>query len=191
MDGAKVLYAPSIDPGRAKQFSVLLLDCGRLDWDTDRIVREMDSGLYDYDGLMKEMCIVPENEVRAGLAPEWNSLEIYEPGKTGLIHYTDMHLQPWVNRKNPNGEIWEISLKSAIRDGFITWPDVMDNYRKGFIRPSLVWQMKLPRRVWKSFKKYGGKILDRNFQPHKTLHDRAVATQARLAQVAGAAVPAP
>ena len=103
-----------------------------------------------YDQLMKECCIEPEDAIRDGLPPEWNSLEIYEPGKTGLLHYTDMHLQPWVSRHNPNGEIWEIYLKSAIRDGFITWDEVQDNLKKGFIRPSLVWQMKLPRSSWAS-----------------------------------------
>lgn len=191
-NGAKILYAPTSDGKRAKQFSVLLLDCERLQWDVDEIIRGMDEGKYDYDGLMKECCIEPADAIRDGLPPEWNSLEIYEPGKTGLLHYTDMHLQPWVSRHNPNGEIWEIYLKNAIRDGFITWNEVQDNLKKGFIRPSLVWQMKLPRSTWAKFKRFGGRILDRRYQPHQALAQRAIATKALIesaAAVPSAATP--
>jgi hypothetical protein len=92
-NGATVLYAPSSNEARGRQFSVLLLDCERLHWDTDEIVRGLDEERYDYDGLMKEMCIVPEEQVQPGIPPQWNSLEEYEEGKTGLIHYTDMHTQ--------------------------------------------------------------------------------------------------
>ena len=117
-DGAKVLYAPSSSPERPKQFSVLLLNCTELTWDLGDIIEGMDEGVYDYDKLMKEMCIEPPERVQTRIPPEWNSLEAYHPDKTGLIHYTDMNTQPWVNSKNPNGDIWVEHLREAIAEGF-------------------------------------------------------------------------
>lgn len=171
-DGAQVLYAPSSDPKRVKQFSVLLLNCDELRWEPKEIVRGLDENQYDYDGLMKEFCIVPPDKVRATLPTDWNSLEEYHPGKTGLTHYTDMHLQPWVSRHNPIGYSWVNYLVDAVNEGFITQAELRDALQKGFIRPSLAWQIKLPRRTWKQFNRTFAKILDRSFAPHRTLAER-------------------
>lgn len=81
---------------RIKQCAVMLLDCSRLDWDINNIVRNMDEGKYTYEELMYEMCILPENEVGYTVPFEWNSLEYFDQN-TRLIHYTDMGTQPWVS----------------------------------------------------------------------------------------------
>jgi hypothetical protein len=171
-NGAKVLYARSNDPKRPKQFSVLLLDCARLDWDLDTIIAGMDEGKYDYDKLMKEMCIEAPEDVQPGLPVEWNSLEEFHAGKTGLIHYTDMHTQPWVSRANPNGGEFVAGLKSALKDEFIKWPELVEAKNKKYVRPSLLMQLKLPRSVWPQFNKTYGRILDRGFKPHEPLFTR-------------------
>lgn len=88
--------------GRIPQFSVLLLDCANLDWDVKKIVNGFDQGRYNYADLMQKLCIVDPEHKRGGLPFEWNSLECYEPGKTNLIHYTDMPTQPWVSANNQN-----------------------------------------------------------------------------------------
>lgn len=177
-DGAKILYASSSDPKRPKQFSVLLLDCERLDWDLDKIVAGLDEGKYGYDELMKEMCIEPADAIRPGLPPEWNSLEEYHEGKTGLIHYTDMHTQPWVSRHNRNGDLWATAFKCALKEGFITQEEVRENLRKKYLRPSLAWQLKLPRSVWPRFNKTFGRLLDRGYKPHQQLFTRLTTSPA-------------
>lgn len=55
---------------------------------------------------------------------EWDSLDVYEPGKTKLLHYTKMQTQPWkpwpevfpYDQPHPNphaGHIWEVMAKEA------------------------------------------------------------------------------
>lgn len=171
-DGATVLYAGSSDPKRPKQFSVLLLNCGQLKWNLEEIVRGLDEGRYDYDKLMKEMCIEAPEAVRGNIPPEWNSLEEYVEGKTGLIHYTDMMKQPWVSCQNRNGDLWVGCLLEAIEHGTITWEEVKAAIKSGFARPSLLWQLKTPRRFWPVFNKCIARIFDAGFKPHKILKTR-------------------
>ena len=40
---------------RIIQFSVMLLDCDKLQWSIDDIVKMLDDGELNYDSLMKEM----------------------------------------------------------------------------------------------------------------------------------------
>lgn len=154
-DGASILHCASSDPTRPKQFSVMLLDCEALDWDAERIIRGLEEDQYDYDALMKEFCIVPPEAVRDDLPAYWNSLEQYEPGVTGLIHYTDMATQPWVSQNNPNGWLWSQYLRDAIDDGFIAIEEVDESVDRGFVRPSLLWQLRQPRPSWPIPRKVG------------------------------------
>jgi len=43
---------------RPPQFSVMLMDCSRLRWDVRELVRQLDRGAMDYDGLMYRMMSV-------------------------------------------------------------------------------------------------------------------------------------
>lgn len=174
---ATILYAPSSDSARVKQFSVLLLDCDKLKWDPTKIVQGFDEGLYDYDALMKEMCIEPETAIQPTIPPQWNSLENYVEGETGLIHYTDMHTQPWVNARNKNGDLWVACLRDAIRDGFISQAETRQAVKDGFARPSLWWQLKLPRRLWPLFNATIARVLDVAFRPHRALQKRLAAAK--------------
>ena len=180
---AKVLHAPSSSPTRPFQLSVLLMDCSRLDWTLDKIVADLDSEKLTYDSLMKEFKLEPEGALKPGLTTDWNSLEEYHAGRTGLIHYTDMHTQPWVFGRNPNGDEWVGYLKSALREEFVSWDDLKAAQSKGYLRPSLMWQLKLPRKVWPIFNRTFGRILDRGFKAHQATFvrvqsDRAQATAA-------------
>jgi hypothetical protein len=171
-DGATVLHAPASNPRLPKQFSVLLLDCNRLNWDVEAIVRGLDEGRYDYDGLMKELCIEPPEAVQARIPPDWNSLERYVPGRTALIHYTNMRRQPWVSRVNWNGSVWVRALRDAIHDRFISRAEVREAIARGHARPSLLWQLGLPRPVWFSFNMTLGAAMDLPFRPHRQLRTR-------------------
>jgi hypothetical protein len=171
-NGASVLHCANANPGRAKQFSVLLLDCSRLKWDLAEIVHGLDRGSYNYDELMKEMCIESPESVRDGLPEEWNSLEKIVPGRTRLIHYTDMHTQPWVYRDNANGAVWSRYLREAIASKFISMEEVRAAVRSGYARPSLLAEIQLPVRLWSMIKSIVGRVLDRGFVPHKKLAER-------------------
>ena len=91
-------------PGR--QMSVMLLDCSRLDWDVEQIIRGLVEGRYTYRQLMFDLCVVRPEEIADRIPPEWNCLECYEPGRTKLLHYTVVPTQPWKNDENPLCPIW-------------------------------------------------------------------------------------
>ncbi len=170
--GASLLHCATSDPKRPKQFAVMLMDCARLDWDLETIVRGLDEGKYDYDALMKEFCIVPRDQVREGLSHHWNSLEEYIPGETCLIHYTDMPTQPWVSRKNKNGDLWVQALRDALRDGYVTEEELKKAVKDGYARPSLLGQLKVGRDAWPTFNRTLGAVMDIGYKPHRKLFKR-------------------
>ena len=122
---------------RRKQCSVMVLDCGALDWNVGRIVAGLD-GDYDYAALMNELCILAETEISHALPFHWNSLERYEHGKTRLLHYTDMGTQPWVSPENPLGYLWLGELKRMMAEGLVTPAELAAEVAAGHARPSLL-----------------------------------------------------
>jgi hypothetical protein len=137
---AEILTAREVvESSRRPQFSVMLLDCERLKWNVREIVAALDRGELDYEQLMYEMKVAKKTS--ADIDPAWNSLERYREGETALLHYTDMTLQPWVSRDNPLGYLWVRELRDAIAAGFITLDFVREHVSRGYVRPSLVYQI--------------------------------------------------
>lgn len=134
-----ILTVQSAGDGRSSQFSVMLLNCERLKWNINDIVAELDSGKLDYASLMFEMQIARNNG--RSIPQEWNSLEHFSPGKTALLHYTDMNTQPWISTGNHNGYLWVECLRRALNAGFITRSDILKEVDSGHVRPSLLYQI--------------------------------------------------
>ncbi|MFN0315991.1 MAG: glycosyltransferase [Burkholderiales bacterium] len=124
---------------RRPQFSVMLLDCEKLDWNINRIVGALDDGSMAYEDLMYSMCVA--RKISAGIDPAWNSLESFSERHTALLHYTDMDTQPWISPDNPLGYLWFRDLFGAIACGFISKDYVEDHIAKGYVRPSIRYQM--------------------------------------------------
>ncbi len=76
------------------------------------------------------------------LPAEWNHLDIYQPGRTALLHYTNVPTQPWLSTAHPLGPLWVQALLDAIGDGTITQADVAREVTAGHVRPSLLYQMR-------------------------------------------------
>jgi hypothetical protein len=127
------------DSGRHPQFSVMLLDCEALRWNVADIVAGLDARAYTYEQLMQEMCVA--KRIGTTIDPAWNSLEHYTAGKTALVHYTDMPTQPWVFAAHPLGYLWVRDLLEAIDTGFLSLDYVRDHVERGFVRPSLLYQL--------------------------------------------------
>jgi len=139
-DGADLLACPAQDgSSRRPQFSVMLLDCERLRWTPQSVVDALDCGEIDYQQVMFEMALA--KTVKATIPPSWNSLEHFEPGRTALLHYTDMNTQPWVYRYNRCGDLWIRELIAAVKDGFISVDEVREHVQRGWVRPSLLQQV--------------------------------------------------
>lgn len=127
---------PAFKTGR--HYAVMMLDCERLRWDIHEIVRGFDEGRYEYGQLMNDMCIVPPERIDHRLGTDWNSLEVYEPGKTKNIHYTVVPTQPWKCRTNPNGWIWDQYLAEAVAAGHVTAADIETGVAKKLIHKDLL-----------------------------------------------------
>lgn len=170
-EGATVLSAPSSNPKRVPQYSVMLLDCERLKWDVAEIIAGLDDDRYDYKQLVSGLCLVPDEEKQPRLSSDWNSLEEFNVGRTRLIHYTDMPKQPWVSARNRNGFLWVDELVRAMNAGFVTQAEVDEAIKDGFVRPSLARQLAMPRALWPMIKP-AARLLDRDYKAHATIAKR-------------------
>jgi Glycosyl transferase family 8 len=135
MDENQLLYVNSMDENRGSQFSVMLLDAEKLDWDIRKIVQSMDQGTFTYDQLMYEFIIAPKRAPNIGNV--WNALEHYSDN-TRLLHYTDMAMQPWVSLINPLRDMWVRELVNAISAQFISIEDLKHQISLKHVRPSLL-----------------------------------------------------
>jgi hypothetical protein len=123
-------------PGR--QMSVMMLDCERLPWRIEDIVRGLDDGAYTYEQLMFDLCLVRPDEIGDDLPPEWNCLEHYEPESSKLLHYTVVDTQPWRNDRNPLGEVWMDCYREAVAAGAVPFDEVADGVARGWLKPALL-----------------------------------------------------
>ncbi len=162
-NGASLLaVGDTAGTGRRPQFSVMLLDCTKLRWEIADLVRRLDAGELTYEDLVYEMRVA--DKVSATIPAHWNSLESYREGSTSLLHYTDMDTQPWVYAGNSNGTLWVQDLIEAVDAGFISADYVREHVSRGWVRPSLIWQLQhhepeglfLPR---------SARLLDKEFRP--------------------------
>lgn len=134
---AQVLTPLGEDMGRRKtQFSVMLLNCSKLDWKIEEITKCLNEGLFSYSQIMHEMILA--SSIHESACPEWNSLERYVQGETKLLHYTDFHTQPWKIDKHPLGYLWENAFREAHKRGYVSTELVRDHIDKGFVRASLL-----------------------------------------------------
>jgi hypothetical protein len=122
-----------IDKHKA-QFSVMKMNCDILRTTISDLVWHLDNGLT-YEELVFGMNLFA-HDISEGYDPDWNSLEEYTPGKTKLLHYTEMYNQPWLlNPNHPLGYLWFNELKQAVDDGSILRVQVEDHVRKGYLLP--------------------------------------------------------
>lgn len=128
-----VLYSRQSPDGAGARFSVLLLDCSRLDWSGERVVQALDAGRCSYEQLMLELCMVQPERKRDGIPEEWNSLDRYVPGETALIHYTSVPTQPWRYASHPCGSVWYRYLLEAVAAGGIPRAAVEEEARRGHV----------------------------------------------------------
>jgi hypothetical protein len=186
MDGAKVLIQKEVKfsdlttgkPGaphkRINQSAVMVLDCARLDWSIEKIVADMDDGHYDYGQLMYEMCILDAADIRSSVPFEWNSLEHYD-STTRLLHYTDVHTQPWTYAGNKFGGLWLEEVRRMLGDGSLTAKDLSKEIEEGFFRPSLLrdvrYRHRLPKALHFAFDAYNRRAdTAAGFMPHKAVY---------------------
>lgn len=125
------------------QMSVMVLDCGALQWDVEEIVNDLDAGRYSYADLMFRLCIVPPERLDDTLPVSWNHLERYEPGVTRLVHYTVVPTQPWKSKENPLGNLWIDGYRKALSVGAVPQVEVERAIGRGHVRAELAEDLSL------------------------------------------------
>jgi len=135
-------------PGR--QFSVMLLDCDRLPWRIDEVIRGLDEGKYDYQDLLFRMCLVGHDEIGERVPKEWNCLEHHEPGQTALTHFTVVPTQPWKTDRTPLNALWMAAYEEAVAAGAIDPNEVRNGIAGGWYKPQLEAALaKAPASAWR------------------------------------------
>ena len=133
-------------PGR--QMSVMLIDCEKCDWKIDDIVRGLDEGQYDYRNLMCDLCVLKSDEIGENLDPMWNCLEHFEAGRTKLLHFTDMDMQPWRHQHNPLKSIWRSYYRAAVEAGAVDPALVEKGIANGWLLPDLADDLRYALLAW-------------------------------------------
>lgn len=137
-DSIHLLYTRQhSERARLAAYAVMVLNCERLQWNIEEIIRSLDDAETDYQKLVYELDLVGESEKSAALPTDWNALEQYEARRTALIHFTDMPRQPWIYRYNPNGNRWYQALRDALDSGAIDAAEVAREIELGHVHPHL------------------------------------------------------
>lgn len=139
MRGQPVLPTRTELPWRSKpqlRSSVMLLDCARLDWSVQHLVRALDAGELDYAELFSLRAY------RRSLPARWNGLDRYHRGWTALLHYTAKSRQPWIHHRHKLGYLWFEALFAALDAGHLRMDDIERAVHGACVRPSLLEQVR-------------------------------------------------
>jgi hypothetical protein len=119
--------------------SVMLIDCQRCRFDLERVVAEIDAGLYSMTDFS---CMTPRflehHPYKIGkLDPTWNVFDRSDK-QTRLIHYTNLLSQPWKYPNHPHGELWFSYFNEARAAGYVTDEDIRLSMIRAYVRNDLL-----------------------------------------------------
>lgn len=140
MHGADLLAKESPDAQGQMRWglSVSLYDCGGRRFELDLYACEMAEGKYGYNDLQQlTSSFLAHHPFKVGaLDPNWNCYDELSD-KTKLIHYTNLHTQPWKVRGHRHGGLWFRYLAEAREAGLVTEADIELAIRRWYVRPDL------------------------------------------------------
>ena len=115
--------------------SVSLFDNARCQFNMDLYAREIAQGLYEYNDLHQMTAnFLARHPFKIGaLDPNWNCYDKYTE-QTKIIHYTNLHSQPWKFRGHRHGAVWFKYFKEAQEAGFISDDDIDRAIRRAYVR---------------------------------------------------------
>ena len=118
--------------------SVALYDCTRCHFDLDGYVDEIGQGRFTYNDMHQfSPTFLGVHPFKVGaIDPQWNCYDEYTPA-TKLIHYTNLHTQPWKTRGHPHGALWFDYFDQARAAGYVTEADIDLAIRRGYARQDL------------------------------------------------------
>lgn len=120
--------------------SVLLIDCEKCKkFDVELYYREIAEQKYTYNELMRmAKKFIDLHPYRLGaLDPNWNVFDFYDE-RTKLLHYTDLHTQPWRYPNHPYGQTWFDAFFATVETGEISTYDIQKAIARGYVRPDIL-----------------------------------------------------
>jgi lipopolysaccharide biosynthesis glycosyltransferase len=140
MNGMDLLAKPSKGPRGDPRWglSVALFDCERCRFDLDLYVDEISRGLYHYNDMQQMTeAFLKLHPFRLGsIDLQWNVYDELDE-RTQLIHYTNLHTQPWKFHGHPHGKVWFRYFKEAQESSYVTQADIETAIRRGYVRPDV------------------------------------------------------
>jgi len=119
--------------------SVMLIDCHRCRFDLEKVVDEIDAGLYsmsDFSWMSSRFLVYHPYKV-GQLDPAWNMFD-QRDSRTNLIHYTNLYMHPWKYPNHPYGELWFSYFNKALAEGYVTAEDIRLSLLRSYIRRDLL-----------------------------------------------------
>ncbi len=119
--------------------SVMLIDCEKCRFDLTTYYQEIARGLYsERDFACMSPSFLAHHPYKIGkLDPNWNVLD-YVDRNTKLIHYTNLHRQPWKHPHHPYGQLWFTYLREAIAAGYVTQKDIDLSLDRAYVRQDIM-----------------------------------------------------
>jgi lipopolysaccharide biosynthesis glycosyltransferase len=119
--------------------SVMLIDCEKCQFKLETYYKEIAQGLYgEKDFACMSPSFLTHHPYKIGkLNPHWNVLD-YVDKDTKLIHYTNLHTQPWKHPHHPYGKLWFTYFQEAIAAGYVTQKDIDLSLVRSYIRRDIM-----------------------------------------------------
>lgn len=136
LDGADLMAKNWPWKGRTRwSLSVSLFDNARCRFDLDRYAEEITAGELTYNDVqqMSDAFLARHPFKLAKLDDRWNAFDELH-ADTKLIHYTNLHTQPWKVRGHRHGGLWFRYLNEAREAGLVTEDDVELAIRRSYVR---------------------------------------------------------
>ena len=119
--------------------SVMLIDCARCHFELETYYEEIAQGLYSQKDFacMSSSFLKHHPYKISQLDPRWNVLD-YADRSTKLIHYTNLHTQPWKHRDHLYGKLWFTYFDEAIAAGYVTPQDIDLSLARSYVRQDIM-----------------------------------------------------
>jgi lipopolysaccharide biosynthesis glycosyltransferase len=139
MNGCDFLAKREAYTNQGWGLSVKLIDCEKCRFDLEVFFDEIDQNLYTYKDLheMRPAFLSRHPYTIGEIDPHWNVFDFHDEN-TKLIHYTDLHTQPWKYPNHPYGELWFRYFNEARASGYITHRDIALSKARFYVRPNLL-----------------------------------------------------
>lgn len=115
------------------QTSVMVMDCGKCDWDAAHLFRLVEIDTLKYRDLMQATWL-PRATIRE-LPPGWNHFGICN-NHTRLLHWSHVASQPYRKPDHPTAYVFAGELRDAVEAGHISREMIGEEIERGHLHRS-------------------------------------------------------